>query len=67
MVGEKVGGNAKFGILTGLNLVNLQLYISHTNSFKLLTRVRMEWEVDVAKFVLESVSCIPDNVGSCNR
>ena len=29
--------------------------ISHTHSFKLLTRVRMEGEVDVAKFVLESV------------
>ena len=53
--GGKVGGNAKFGILVGLNLADLQFYISHTHLFKILTRVTMEREVDVAKFVLESV------------
>ena len=40
--GEKVGGNAKFGILAGLDLADLRLYISHTHSFKLLTRVQIE-------------------------
>ena len=55
LAGEKVGGNAKFGILAGLNLADIRLYISHTHSFKLLKRVRMEVEADVAKFVLESI------------
>ena len=55
LAGEKVGRNAKFGILVDFNLADLRSYISHTHSFKLLTCVKMEWEVDVAKFVLENV------------
>ena len=54
----------------GLNLADLRLYISHTHSFKLLTRVSMEGEADMTKFVLESIvwriSCVPDDLGSFN-
>ena len=31
IAGEKLGSNAEFGILAGLNLADLQLYISHTH------------------------------------
>ena len=55
LVGEKFGRNAKFGILVGFNLADLQLCISQTHSFKLLMCVRIEREVDLAKFVLESI------------
>ena len=53
--GKKLAEMQKFGILAGLNLEDLRLYISHAHSFDLLTRVRMEREADVAEFVLESV------------
>ena len=57
MAGGKVGGSAKFDILAGLNLADLQLYISHTHSFRrvLARTCKMENEADVAEFVLESV------------
>ena len=55
LAGEKVGRNTKFGILAGCNLVDLRLYISHTHSFKLLRRVKMEQEVDVAKFAFKNI------------
>ena len=51
-----VGGNEKFGILVGLNLADLRLYISHTHSFRLGTHMcKMENEADMAEFVSEGV------------
>ena len=53
LAGEEVVKHTKFVVLVGLNLADLWLCTTH--SFKLLTRVKMEKEADMAKFVLESV------------
>ena len=56
LAGKIVGGNAKFSIMAGFNLVDLRLYISHAHSFRLGTHTcKMENEADVAEFVLDSV------------
>ena len=51
-IAGSVGGKAKFSILVGLNLADLQLYISHTHSFRLGTHTcKMENKADMVEFV----------------